>query len=352
MSNTTLAVKGTEQASRTQIMAREFAQRLKYMIVNGSKLQDNEVYALAQYASATGLDPFANECWYIPGKGPGPGIAGWRKKAQEQLEYEAKDAKEDGAHYWTEFSEATPGDCVFDASKGDIAYVAVLRDSVSQHRWRKSVIEASNDFMKMGAKFDQALKEAKELVGKEPIWIGNGVVFGAENFGASEKFDRKERARKRAEKLAIRKRFPRIHLPEPEGIDDVVEAGNYSIDVEAIQTRSVDENIKALGYSDEPAIESKIEKPAKGYAVMTFKRACEIKGSNNTKYGNCTNEELEGKRIGILAALKKGDTDPVKQSQYEEKLEAIKVLLTVPESERLERAGQISMDLPDEGSAG
>lgn len=286
---TALAVKGTEQVSHTQLVAREFAQRLKYMLVNGQKLADHDVFALAQYASATGLDPFAGECWIIPGKGVCPGIAGWRKKAQEQLEYEAKDAKVDGAHFWVEFVEANPADCVFDPAK-DIAYTAILRDSITQHRWRLSIIEATNEFMKMGAKFDESLKQAKELVGKEPVWIGHGVVFAGENFGGLDKFDRKERAQKRAEKLALRKRFPRIHLPEPEGTDDVVDAGDFSIAVDEIKPRSTEENMNALGFGDD---EPKQEKPTEQIKVTSkmFWELAKEHGLSNVKGQDLLNEQ-------------------------------------------------------------
>lgn len=79
--------------------------------------------------------------------------------------------------------------------------------------------------------------------------------------------------------------------------------------------------------------------PADNRSIISYEDACNITGSDKRKYGNCTNEELEGKRIGILKALK-GDVDAVKQSQYQNKLEAIKVLLAVPEPERLKLAGQ------------
>jgi hypothetical protein len=286
-----LAVKGTEQVSHTQLVAREFAQRLKYMLVNGQKLADHDVFALAQYASATGLDPFSGECWIIPGKGVCPGIAGWRKKAQEQLEYEAVTAKEDGAHFWVEFTEAVPGDCVFDPTKGDIAYVAILRDSITQHRWRLSVIEASKEFMAMGAKFDESMKQARDLVGKEPVWIGHGVVFSGENFGGNDKFDRRERAQKRAEKLALRKRFPRIHLPEPEGVNDVVDAGEFSIAVDEIKPRSVEENMKALGFGDEPKPETPETKEPVKITSKMFWELCKSMEVSNVKGQDLLNEQ-------------------------------------------------------------
>jgi hypothetical protein len=79
-----------------------------------------------------------------------------------------------------------------------------------------------------------------------------------------------------------------------------------------------------------------------GNQAMTYEQACNMKSSDKTLYGNCTNAELEGKKIGILKALK-GDVDAVKQSQYQNKLDAIKVLLAVPEPERMKRAGQIEL---------
>ena len=73
--------------------------------------------------------------------------------------------------------------------------------------------------------------------------------------------------------------------------------------------------------------------------IMSYEDACKVTGSDKKRYGNCTDKELKGKRIGILKALK-GDVDAIKQSQYQNKLEAIKVLLSVPEGERLKIAGQ------------
>ena len=231
--DTTLAVK-KEPVSEIQVRAREFAQRLKYMIVNGHKLQDEEVYALAQYAASTRLDPFSGECWYIPGKGPCPGIAGWRTKGQEQLEYEAKTSGEkDPGYFWCNYEDADPKECVFDPTK-DIAYKVTLRDSRTQNAWRSSLKEtiqmlreALKDCKATPEDFWNLVKEAKEMVGPEPLWTGYGVVFGTENFPPS--FDRRERAKKRGEKLAIKKRFPRIHLPEPLGYEDTPDEDNMKV---------------------------------------------------------------------------------------------------------------------------
>jgi len=86
--------------------------------------------------------------------------------------------------------------------------------------------------------------------------------------------------------------------------------------------------------------------------VMTYKQACDVTGKEGERYGNLSNKELEGKKIGISKMLKENHLDAATQQQCEYKLEALKILLAVPEGERLERAGQPTLDVPAEGSGG
>lgn len=248
-----LAVRSNNTALSTTEKARELAQRLKFMIVNGNKLSDNEVYALAQYSAATDLNPFAQECYYLPGIGPGPGIAGWKKKAQEQLDWEAGKEGLTGAHYWWDKREAIPGEAVFDPAKGDIAIVVILHDWLTNRRWRMGLFETARELKEFG--HPTPYEEAQRLVGQEPVWLGIGVVFGSENFG-KDTFNRKERAEKRALKLALRKRFPRVHLPEPSQDFDVsqavtVEAREIFQEPERPQ-KSEGQLLHELGYDPEP----------------------------------------------------------------------------------------------------
>ncbi|MFA5208315.1 MAG: hypothetical protein WC428_06760 [Candidatus Paceibacterota bacterium] len=259
MTDQTKAIQTEVKSSEIQLVAREIAQRLKYMIVNGNKLSDNEVYSLAQYSAANGLNPFAGECYYLPGVGPCPGVAGWRTKAQDQLDFEAKLANQAGGNMWCEYFHADPADCVFDPEK-DIAYKVVLHDSVSRKRWTDSIKEIALDFVNAGVPFFDAFDKSKELIGAEPVTVSWGVVYGSENFareGKTEKFDRHERAKKRGEKLCLRKRFPRIHLPEPDNFDDseMVESTDFHYvmdESEEKPTRSVEQNITELGFEPEP----------------------------------------------------------------------------------------------------
>lgn len=235
--------------------ARELAGRLKFMIANGNKLNDNEVYALAQYAAANDLNPFAQECYYLPGIGPCPGIVGWRKKAQEQLVWEAEKAGQNGAHFWTEDRPATEGEANF--GPGDIAVVVTLRDWLSSSRWRHDIFETARQLKEFGS--SNPMEEAKAFVGPEPVWTGTGVVFASENFGSKvEKFDRYERAKKRAEKIALRKRFPRVQLPEPAGAEvDFVDAEFAD---QQMPRHTEAENMAALGFGD-PELTKKVEEP-------------------------------------------------------------------------------------------
>lgn len=198
------------------------AKRLENMIANGKKLEPIERLALAQYAVATGLNPFVGECYFLPGVGPGPGIAGWRVKAEEQLEYEANKARIAYARFYCEYREPDESEARWNPDKGDIAVKAILHDTLTKTEWEKRILSYYIELIKNGIK-DGAWDTAREIAGAEPTWSAVGVVRGGESFageGKPEKMDRYERACKRAEKAVIRKRFPRVSLPEPVGFDE------------------------------------------------------------------------------------------------------------------------------------
>lgn len=57
-----------DDAARVALLTR----RYKNLVANGRNLKDDEAIALAQYSVSTGLDAFLQECYYLPGIGPGP----------------------------------------------------------------------------------------------------------------------------------------------------------------------------------------------------------------------------------------------------------------------------------------
>lgn len=240
----TLAVYGDRKELR------ELAARVKLMIQNGKKLQDHEAMALAQYAIATGLNPFIGECWYLPDIGPSPGIAGWRKKADDQLDVERVKAREPYARWWVEFVEPSENEAqILNVVNGDIAVHAILHDTLTKNEWERRLIRAIGEFMKCGLGVAEARAAALDVCGKEPTWDSLGIVGKDENFGRYDKMPRLERAKKRAEKACIRKRFPQVNLPEHERAE--FEADIQFVDEGPLEKapRSIAQNMADLGYA-------------------------------------------------------------------------------------------------------
>jgi hypothetical protein len=61
--------------------------------------------------------------------------------------------------------------------------------------------------------------------------------------------------------------------------------------------------------------------------IMTIERACAVKDSSGTPYGEIPSEQLSTKLIGINKGLKSADLTDEKREFYQEKLAAIKVIL-------------------------
>jgi len=212
-------VTGTPIASLAdRPLVRELGERLKLMVANGKRLTTDEALALAQYSVATDLSPFLNECYYLQNVGPGPGIAGYRRKANEELAHEAQLAHEPNSRFWCDYTD-TNGEIKIDREKGDIGVKAILHDTLTKRDWERRILSAMVEFLKAGVAVEGARGMAQEIIGPEPTWSAVGVVYSGENFGG-DKMPRYERACKRAEKAAIKKRFPRMRLPEPTGFDE------------------------------------------------------------------------------------------------------------------------------------
>jgi hypothetical protein len=214
--------------SRDEI--KEFATRLKLMVSGGNKLSDNEAMALAQYSRGNGLNPFIGEAYYMPGVGPVAGIAGYRKKADEQLDLERKNARSPFSRWNITYSEpeGKEAESFGEIKPGDIVVKAAITDTLSSTNWEQRKLGAMVQFIKAGLQAKDASEAADALVGECPKWTAVGIVRASENFGG-DKMSRYERACKRAEKQALKKRFPRINLPEPDyhPADDPIVDGGY-----------------------------------------------------------------------------------------------------------------------------
>jgi len=316
-------------------IARDLAQRLKFMIQNGRNLADNEVYALAQYCAANDLNPFAGEAYYLPNIGPCPGIAGWRKKAQEQLNWEAAQQKELGAHFWVEFRDAYPEEAGHDPEKGDIGIVVILHDWLSNKRWRRAYFETFRELKDLGYPINEAEQIAEKMVGPEPVWQGIGVVFSEEKFGG-DKFNRHERAQKRAEKVALRKRFPRIDLADPVNADadyvdgEFTQVGNPQAGKTEAQliAELTGEPTPGSGKPAETAPDPlawRVNWPQD--AKLTWEMATTIVSSDKRRYVDIETATLSHMANAITGALKKNGMTPEEHAEKQLKLDCIENIL-------------------------
>lgn len=86
MNDKLIAVEKASSLTADDPELRVLAARIKALLPNGDKLSDTEALAGAQYAKATGLNPFAGEFYIVPGIGVVPGYKGELvKQAQSGL---------------------------------------------------------------------------------------------------------------------------------------------------------------------------------------------------------------------------------------------------------------------------
>jgi hypothetical protein len=174
----------------------------------------------------TQLNPFNGECYYLDKVGPIPGIAGYRVKAQEWLR---SVSNKPGVRTFEEYRPATTEEPDFVPDAGDIAWVCTLFDTASQEEWEQRIIKLGTAYHQMGATFKEAHEQATKDAGPCPSWTAVGVVKAEEKFSKQkwdqgkptdeyqpEKWDRNERAKKRAAKGCYRKAFPAVSIPDME----------------------------------------------------------------------------------------------------------------------------------------
>jgi hypothetical protein len=203
---------------------RSMTAKLMRLTPGGRKLSTDNAANLAVYCFMTDLNPFNGEAYWVDGAGPIPGVAGVRRKA---LEYLAITSTPDD-RFFVEFRDAQPGEASYDPDKGDIAKHATLRiRSVSEHH-QQNIMRIFAELVQAGVDSDVAWDRAERLGGSEPLWTACGVVDHRESFsreagtkgpndkGTVDKWDRHQRAEKRAEKWVIRKAFPSVLLPDIE----------------------------------------------------------------------------------------------------------------------------------------
>ena len=125
-------------------------------------------------------------------------------------------------------------------------------------------------------------------------------------------------------------------MPEPEFEEPPMEMPEPKTD-KSKSKMTYEQAMKDLGFSVDP-------KPVKDNqprvnVPMTYDEAANVIGSKGEKYGNLNDVELKGKKFGLTKIVNKAETTDEDRAAAMRKLEAVNVLLSVPESKRLERAG-------------
>jgi hypothetical protein len=193
------------------------ARRIKVMIPGGSKLSDAEAQALAQVSLVTKCNPFIGEIWYIPGKGPMIGIKGARRHGNEQIE----EAGGKTAYWFPDLKVCSGEEAGY---KGDIkdlasAWKCIITDSVTTMQYQKMMMETISLLRDSGS--TDPIKDAKEIVGKKPEWVG----YGFSTVSESTRMSKQAAAMKRAESDALKKKF---YIPFGTDISDVDTASEAS----------------------------------------------------------------------------------------------------------------------------
>jgi hypothetical protein len=171
---------------------------LKYTTNGGRPLSNEQAAIMAVYAYATGANPYANELYWMPGKGPELGHAWYQRKSSEQTT---------GAITFT-MRAATTEEANYNPDKGDIAWHVTMHASEHKREWAQARLGYYTQLQELGP--EAAWKAATELAGPEPVWTAVGVVYASEKFGGQEKYDRNERAKKRGKKLCLKEGFPAL----------------------------------------------------------------------------------------------------------------------------------------------
>jgi len=352
MEKSELAV--SEQKSSLIMRAQEQMEIAKRLIVNGKKLQDDEVRALAVYTAQTGLNISMNECYYMPGTGPIPGIAGIRRLAKEAAMAEANDAKYRlvGKGYRLEFvsGENNKLEAVYDTKKNDIAYECILTSDMDEAFWLNKLFSVMDKFSAYKLDFSDAKQKAIELIGDCPKISYVGVVYGSEVFsynGKPEKMDRHERAKKRAEKGALKKRFAlqiNVEFEEPEEfIEMEILNGNGNTPLLDNSNKTTNELISELGFEvdpenqapkplewfDEPEsmVEAAVELGGQVKSSMSLETAEAVTNKDGVRYGDIDTKTLSHMGNAITKAMEKNGMSHEKHEEHQLKLDAIKVIL-------------------------
>lgn len=202
---------------------------LRELVVNGKKLNDQQIVGRAAFAAMQGLDPVTEVHTLVDNSGNTMAhtmaINGYRRKCAEQVE-----AKIPGGTVDLEFAEIEKAKL---PPNSFVGFECRLRDSVSYQDWQKRILDVGKTLKEVLGSLDY--KVLIEACGPAPIYTGVGIVYQDELSAWKDKnFNPIERAKKRAELNARKRRFPtNAPIQENEGLAPVVSEAVEGVIVES-----------------------------------------------------------------------------------------------------------------------
>jgi hypothetical protein len=224
--------------AQSQSAIMDLANRLMKFPPTNKPLTSIQAAQLAVFSIMVDANPYAGEI-YASDIGPQLGIPLYRRKAKE---WNRAMGGNDDWDYSVNYRVAEDHEADFNPAKGDVAWVCELTDTKAMKEWQDSYVRFFNLATSGGASYKEADQLATRMSGPRPVWTGTGVVYGSEHFSKGEverwekvdgrnlpvlkvdetgapvyqpeMFDRNERAKKRAEKVALKKRYPDLIIPE------------------------------------------------------------------------------------------------------------------------------------------
>lgn len=247
------------------------AKQLTRYRVGKRTLAPEEAATFALFCYYGELNPWVGDAYWIDKVGPTLGINAVRRKAQEQLSREL--GGNAGSIEIVEQRDAHDYEAEFDPAQGDIAKFVAITTSRDKAEWKAAYLEVFRELRDGGLDAKLADERAMMIAGKMPVWTGVGVVGGDEHFSGyewddkknkpktdengdviykQEMWDRNERALKRAEKNAIKKKYPTTFYFEEQALQADPEIQELIRVVEQnIQQGQLESEIRSKEYSDD-----------------------------------------------------------------------------------------------------